>query len=77
VGKRHACLEQAHRVRSLANVQAAVEELYNIREFERLLRNDQEGGFVWLAWANIPTQERAYVDRLVGDFCDGLWAPVQ
>jgi hypothetical protein len=58
-------------------VQAAVEELYNIREFERLLGNGQEGGYVWLAWADIPAQERAYVNRLVEDFCDGLWAPVQ
>jgi hypothetical protein len=53
-----------------------MEELYNIREFEMLLRNGREGGFVWLAWANIPAQERADVDRLVADFCDGLWAPV-
>jgi hypothetical protein len=75
VGKRHACLEHAKQDHSQANREAAVEELYNLREFEGRLRRGEEGGFVWLAWADIPAQEKTYVGRLVEDFCSEMWAP--
>ena len=65
-------LKQVKEVNNTRNIELAVEEMWNLRGFDRMLQDRQEGQFVWVVYAALTAQQVQQMQALIDDFLDGV-----